>query len=77
MGAFWNPQTDQMRWFMEQRGYLAMRVMNDWLFVKRDSEYAEGAVEIVRNTRRRLARSGSRTSPEPGALEKFYDAFND
>ncbi|XP_037079380.1 uncharacterized protein LOC119100387 [Pollicipes pollicipes] len=30
MTYLWNPQTDMMRWFMESRGYLAMRLQHDW-----------------------------------------------
>ena len=73
MGAFWNPQSEQMRWFMEKQGYLAMRVMHDWLFVKKDSEYAEGALEIIRDVRQRLAKN----EKPPGAIEKFLNPFND
>ena len=55
MAHFWNPQSDQIRWFLEQRGYMSIMLMHDWLFVKKDSEYAEGALDIVRNMRQKLA----------------------
>ncbi|KAF0296447.1 Protein Star [Amphibalanus amphitrite] len=73
MGGMWNPQADQMRWFMAQQGYMAFRVMHDWLFVKKDSEFAANAPEIVRNTREKMAAGGRL----PGAIEDFYNGFND
>ena len=72
MGAMWNPQATQMAWFMEQQGYLSMRVMHDWLFVKRDSEYASGAQEVVQDVSRRLAQG----KLPAGTIEKFHNPFN-
>lgn len=47
-----NPQMDQMRDLMESRGYIAMHLMIDWIFVKKDSEYAVDAENIIRRARR-------------------------
>jgi len=51
LSYLWNPNTDLMRWFMEERGYLAMRLQHDWLFVKKDCEYARDAEAIVKRVR--------------------------
>ena len=74
MGHFWNPQADQMRWFMEQQGYLAIHLTHDWLFVKRSSEFADGALDTVRRLRHEL--SDGKLPPGPLG-ERVYDSFND
>ncbi|XP_037079383.1 uncharacterized protein LOC119100389 [Pollicipes pollicipes] len=65
MTYLWNPQTDMMRWFMESRGYLAMRLQHDWLFVRRDCEYAADAADIVRRARRHIAKLPDSTATDP------------
>ncbi|XP_043208734.1 uncharacterized protein LOC122374191 [Amphibalanus amphitrite] len=74
MGHFWNPHTDQIRWFMEQQGYLAFHLTQDWLFVKRDCEFAQEADTILRRVKQELAG----VIPEPGDyLHQAFSPFND
>ncbi|XP_037074379.1 uncharacterized protein LOC119095626 [Pollicipes pollicipes] len=68
LSYFWNPQTDLMRWLMESHGYLAMRLQHDWLFVRRDCEYAKDAEDIIRRLRHQIAVSKE---------NKVTDPFND
>jgi len=65
MTLLWNPQTDLMRWFMAERGYLGFRLQHDWLFVRRDSEYAKDAEEIVRRARQRITDMPGSTATNP------------
>ena len=74
MGHFWNPQADQMRWFMEQQGYLAIHLTHDWLFVKRSSEFADGALDTVRRLRQELADG---EHPPGDMLGRVYNPYND
>ena len=74
LSHLWNPQSDQIRWFMERQGYLAGRLMHDWLFVKRDSEFAEGALEIIRSMRQQLANDKTLTRHSE---HQMVNPFND
>ncbi|XP_037071376.1 uncharacterized protein LOC119092521 [Pollicipes pollicipes] len=63
LGTRWNPQLPGIVDIMEMNGYWAEPLLVDWLFVKKDSEFANGSVEKIRTFRDYMI-SSRRWTPE-------------